>query len=115
MNSFIFDFANNDVFLNKDCERYIYLDAEQKLDLGVLKSVKVGFKATGAIWRSKYDMPPDDFAKEVDRLWEQLRPLYLSLHAYVPASRYTAARPPCARRRWRVCGSRQRPWAVPNA
>ena len=25
----------------------------------------------------------DAFAKELDRLWEQLRPLYLSLHAYV--------------------------------
>src|ERR1051325_6701103 len=28
-------------------------------------------------------MPPDDFARELDRLWEQVRPLYLSLHAYV--------------------------------
>jgi len=45
-NSFIFDFANDDVFINKDFERYIYLDAEQKLDLGLLKSVKVGFKAS---------------------------------------------------------------------
>ena len=35
------------------------------------------------MWRSKYDMPPDDFAKELDRLWEQVKPLYLSLHAYV--------------------------------
>jgi peptidyl-dipeptidase A len=35
------------------------------------------------MWRSKYDMPPDAFAKEVDRLWEQLKPLYVSLHAYV--------------------------------
>src|SRR5688572_28692171 len=35
------------------------------------------------MWRSKYDMPPDAFAKEMDRLWEQLRPLYLSLHTYV--------------------------------
>jgi peptidyl-dipeptidase A len=35
------------------------------------------------MWRSKYDMPPDDFAAEVDRLWEQVKPLYLSLHAYV--------------------------------
>jgi hypothetical protein len=45
-NSFVFDFANNDVFLNKDKEAYLYLDAEQKLDLGVLKSVKFGFKAS---------------------------------------------------------------------
>ena len=37
------------------------------------------------MWRSRYDMPPDDFSKEVDRLWQQLRPLYLSLHTYVRA------------------------------
>jgi peptidyl-dipeptidase A len=44
---------------------------------------ELGFKDTGALWRSKYDVPPDDFAKELDRLWEQVRPLYLQLHAYV--------------------------------
>jgi peptidyl-dipeptidase A len=35
-----------------------------------------------AMWR-EYDMPPDAFAKELDRLWDQVRPLYLDLHAYV--------------------------------
>jgi peptidyl-dipeptidase A len=44
---------------------------------------EMGFADTGAMWRSGYDMPPDDFAKEMDRLWQQVRPLYLSLHAYV--------------------------------
>ena len=44
---------------------------------------ELGFADTGAMWRSKYDLPPDDFAKELDRLWEQVKPLYLSLHAYV--------------------------------
>jgi peptidyl-dipeptidase A len=44
---------------------------------------QLGFADTGAMWRSKYDMPPDTFARELDRLWEQLRPLYVSLHAYV--------------------------------
>ena len=44
---------------------------------------ELGFADDGAMWRSKYDMPPDDFAREVDRLWEQVRPLYVSLHAYV--------------------------------
>jgi peptidyl-dipeptidase A len=44
---------------------------------------ELGFKDTGALWRTKYDMAPDDFAKEVDRLWTQVRPLYVSLHAYV--------------------------------
>ncbi|MFN7994582.1 MAG: M2 family metallopeptidase [Bryobacteraceae bacterium] len=46
---------------------------------------ELGFADMGAMWRSKYDMPPADFAKELDRLWEQVRPLYLSLHAYVRA------------------------------
>ena len=46
---------------------------------------ELGFKDSGAMWRAKYDMPPDDFAREVDRLWEQIRPLYISLHAYVRA------------------------------
>ena len=44
---------------------------------------EVGFADVGAMWRSNYDMPPDDFAKEMDRLWLQVRPLYVSLHAYV--------------------------------
>jgi peptidyl-dipeptidase A len=44
---------------------------------------ELGYKDTGAMWRSKYDMTPDQFAAEVDRLWEQVRPLYVSLHSYV--------------------------------
>ncbi|MCC6585197.1 MAG: M2 family metallopeptidase [Bryobacterales bacterium] len=43
---------------------------------------ELGFKDTGAMWRSKYDMGPDEFAKELDRLWGQVQPLYQSLHAY---------------------------------
>ena len=46
---------------------------------------EVGFADTGAMWRSRYDMAPDAFAKELDRLWGQLQPLYLSLHAHVRA------------------------------
>jgi peptidyl-dipeptidase A len=45
-------------------------------------SKEIGFADTGALWRSQYDMPPDEFAKELDRLWEQVKPLYLQLHAY---------------------------------
>jgi peptidyl-dipeptidase A len=43
----------------------------------------LGFADTGALWRSKYDLPPADFEKEVERLWNQVRPLYESLHCYV--------------------------------
>src|SRR5712692_462352 len=42
-----------------------------------------GFADVGALWRSGYDMPADSFIAETDRLWTQLRPLYLQLHAYV--------------------------------
>ena len=44
---------------------------------------EMGYADAGAMWRSKYDMPPDQFSKEVDRLWEQVKPLYLALHTYV--------------------------------
>ena len=46
---------------------------------------EMGFADVGAMWRSNYDMAPDDFAKEIDRLWEQVRPLYEQLHCYVRA------------------------------
>ena len=44
---------------------------------------ELGFADTGAMWRLKYEMPPDRFVTELDRLWEQVKPLYVSLHAYV--------------------------------
>lgn len=44
---------------------------------------ELGFADTGAMWRQKYDMPADEFTQELDRLWDQVRPLYESLHAYV--------------------------------
>ena len=53
------------------------------VDLGDQGARQLGYSDVGALWRSNYDMPPDSFASEMDRLWEQLRPLYLSLHAYV--------------------------------
>ncbi len=61
--------------MRKDFQRYVELANKGARELG--------FADTGSMWRSKYDMPPDGFAKELDRLWEQVRPFYLSLHAYV--------------------------------
>ncbi|MBB3890928.1 peptidyl-dipeptidase A [Phenylobacterium haematophilum] len=43
----------------------------------------LGFKDTGALWRSNYDMDPDKFAAETDRLWSQVEPFYRNLHCYV--------------------------------
>ena len=45
----------------------------------------LGFQDTGELWRSNYDMPAGEFAADVDRLWEQVRPLYLSLFTFVRA------------------------------
>jgi len=43
---------------------------------------EMGFKDTGAMWRSKYDMEPDAFSAEMERLWQQVKPLYDSLYTY---------------------------------
>ena len=43
----------------------------------------LGFKDTGAMWRSNYDMTPEQFSAEIERLWKQVEPLYISLHTYV--------------------------------
>lgn len=43
----------------------------------------LGFDDTGALWRSNYDMTPEAFASETDRLWAQVAPFYRNLHCYV--------------------------------
>ncbi len=53
------------------------------VELGNQGAKEMGFADVGAMWRSNYDMPPDEFSKELDRLWQQVRPFYVSLHAYV--------------------------------
>ena len=44
---------------------------------------ELGFADLGAMWRSGYDMPADDFAKLTDKLWLEVKPLYDELHTYV--------------------------------
>lgn len=46
-------------------------------------AVSLGFKDTGALWRANYDMAPDAFAADTDRLWAQVEPFYRNLHCYV--------------------------------
>ena len=48
-------------------------------------SKELGYADTGALWRSKYDMPAAAFAAETDRLWGQVEPLYKQLHCYTRA------------------------------
>jgi peptidyl-dipeptidase A len=44
---------------------------------------EMGEADAGAVWRSGYDMPPEDFRTEVERLWSQVEPLYEALHCHV--------------------------------
>ncbi len=52
-------------------------------ELGNKGARELGFDDLGALWRSNYDMPPDEFRSELDRLWDQVRPLYEPLHCLV--------------------------------
>lgn len=44
---------------------------------------EIGFRDLGDLWRSGYDMPPDAFEADTDRLWAQVKPFYEELHCYV--------------------------------
>lgn len=75
--------------IRKDYVRFVELANEGARELG--------FADLGAMWRSNYDMPPDDFTKEAARLWDQVKPLYGQLHCYVRGrlqKTYGAARVP---------------------
>ncbi len=43
----------------------------------------LGFADVSELWRSNYDMQPDAFSAEMDRLWGQVKPLYEALHCHV--------------------------------
>jgi peptidyl-dipeptidase A len=46
---------------------------------------ELGFRDLGTMWRSAYDMPPEDFPGELDRLWDEVKPLYEALHCHARA------------------------------
>jgi peptidyl-dipeptidase A len=58
-------------------------DYVRMADLGNQGAKELGFADLGALWRSNYDMPADDFAKLTDKLWLEVKPLYDELHTYV--------------------------------
>jgi peptidyl-dipeptidase A len=53
------------------------------VDLSNQGAREMGFKDTGALWRSNYDMTPDEFSADLERLWNQVKPLYVALHTFV--------------------------------
>jgi len=44
---------------------------------------ELGYADFGAMQRSKYDMSADQFAAETERMWQEVKPLYMALHTYV--------------------------------
>ncbi|MDX2209060.1 MAG: M2 family metallopeptidase [Sphingopyxis sp.] len=44
---------------------------------------ELGFADTGALWRSNYDMPVEQFGRTMDQLWLDVKPLYDELHTFV--------------------------------
>jgi peptidyl-dipeptidase A len=63
--------------MRKDYQRLVEIANQGAKDLG--------YKDVGAMWRSGYDMPPDEFAALTDKLWLQVKPLYDQLHCYTRA------------------------------
>jgi peptidyl-dipeptidase A len=57
-------------------------DYARMVEIANQGAVELGFKDTGAMWRAGYDMPADEFAAMMDKLWTQVRPLYEQLHCY---------------------------------
>ena len=58
-------------------------DYVELVGIANLGSKELGFPDTGAMWRSIYDMPPEQFAAETERMWQEVKPLYMALHTYV--------------------------------
>ena len=53
------------------------------VELGNEGARDLGFDNMADIWKGHYDMPAEAFTAEIDRLEEELRPLYTLLHCYV--------------------------------
>jgi peptidyl-dipeptidase A len=60
-------------------------DYQRLVEIANEGAVELGYKDVGAMWRSGYDMPADDFAALTDKLWGQVKPLYDDLHCYTRA------------------------------
>jgi peptidyl-dipeptidase A len=55
------------------------------VELGNEGARDIGYANVGELWRSGYDMSPSEFEAEMERLWQQVKPLYTALHCHVRA------------------------------
>ena len=57
----------------------------RQVELANEGAAELGFDDLGTMWRSAYDMDPAAFPGELDKVWEQVSPLYEALHCHVRA------------------------------
>ena len=58
-------------------------DYVRMVEIGNAGAQELGFSDIGNMWRANYDMPPEEFAALTEKLWQEVKPLYQSLHTYV--------------------------------
>lgn len=56
---------------------------ERFVELSNQGARELGYADTGALWRAGYDMTPEQFSADLERVWKEVEPLYQELHAYV--------------------------------
>lgn len=83
-----------------DAARPLRADFARLVELANEGAGTLGFPDLGAMWRSGYDMPADEFTQEAARLYAQVEPLYKELHCYARgklAKKYGADRVPAGK------------------
>jgi peptidyl-dipeptidase A len=58
---------------------------ERMVTLGNQGARELGFADMAEIWTGGYDMSSAEFTRDIDRLWEETKPLYEQLHCYTRA------------------------------
>ncbi len=56
---------------------------ERLVTLGNEGAREIGYADLGALWNSAFDMTPQEFEQDAERLWTEVKPLYEQLHCYV--------------------------------
>ncbi len=57
-------------------------DYAKLVDLSNAGAQELGYDNVGALWRSNYDMTPEQFTALTERLWNEVKPLYNQLHCF---------------------------------
>jgi peptidyl-dipeptidase A len=68
---------------HEDTGRPMRSEYTRMVEIANAGAKELGYADTGAMWRSAYDMPPQEFSTMYERLLGELNPLYTQLHCYV--------------------------------